>query len=86
MYDVANHETFEALPKWFSEIDTYVSTTVPKIVVGNKVDKVLAFLLNIYSCYSLDLDPFHRPARTTFALLSPTSHLPVFCHLHSPSR
>lgn len=41
VYDVANRETFEALPKWFSEIDTYVSTTVPKIIVGNKVDKVL---------------------------------------------
>jgi len=39
VYDVANRETFEALPKWFSEIDTYVSTTVPKIIVGNKVDK-----------------------------------------------
>ncbi|KAG2346173.1 ras-domain-containing protein [Suillus weaverae] len=39
VYDVANHETFEALPKWFSEIDTYVSITVPKIIVGNKVDK-----------------------------------------------
>ncbi|KAG1744922.1 ras-domain-containing protein [Suillus paluster] len=39
VYDVANRETFEALPKWFSEIDTYVSITVPKIIVGNKVDK-----------------------------------------------
>ncbi|KAG2048655.1 ras-domain-containing protein [Suillus hirtellus] len=36
VYDVANRETFEALPKWFSEIDTYVSITVPKIIVGNK--------------------------------------------------
>ncbi|KAG0696353.1 ras-domain-containing protein [Suillus ampliporus] len=39
VYDVANRETFEALPRWFSEIDTYVSITVPKIIVGNKVDK-----------------------------------------------
>jgi hypothetical protein len=39
VYDVANRETFEALPKWFSEIDTYVSTTV-KMIVGNEVDKV----------------------------------------------
>lgn len=39
VYDVANRETFEALPRWFSEIDTYVATTVPKIIVGNKVDK-----------------------------------------------
>ncbi|KIJ19675.1 hypothetical protein PAXINDRAFT_166756 [Paxillus involutus ATCC 200175] len=39
VYDVANRETFDALPKWFTEIDTYVSTTVPKIIVGNKLDK-----------------------------------------------
>ncbi|KAF8123549.1 nucleotide hydrolase-domain-containing protein [Boletus edulis] len=39
VYDVANRETFDALPKWFTEIDTYVLTTVPKIIVGNKLDK-----------------------------------------------
>ncbi|KAG6328522.1 hypothetical protein ID866_10568 [Astraeus odoratus] len=39
VYDVANRETFDALPKWFTEIDTYVSATVPKIIVGNKLDK-----------------------------------------------
>ncbi|ELU37628.1 Rab18 [Rhizoctonia solani AG-1 IA] len=31
VYDVANRESFEALPKWFSELET--------IPVGNKVDK-----------------------------------------------
>ncbi|KAF8420287.1 nucleotide hydrolase-domain-containing protein [Boletus edulis BED1] len=41
VYDVANRETFDALPKWFTEIDTYVLTTVPKIIVGNKLDKDL---------------------------------------------
>lgn len=45
VYDVANRETFDALPKWFTEIDTYVSTTVPKIIVGNKLDKVCALRL-----------------------------------------
>ncbi|KAI6043604.1 ras-domain-containing protein [Pisolithus marmoratus] len=39
VYDVANRETFDALPKWFTEIDTYVSSMVPKIIVGNKLDK-----------------------------------------------
>jgi len=39
VYDVANRESFEALPKWFSELETYVSPNVVKIVVGNKVDK-----------------------------------------------
>ncbi|QRV95344.1 Ras-related protein Rab-18 [Ceratobasidium sp. AG-Ba] len=39
VYDVANRESFEALPKWFSELETYVSPSAVKIVVGNKVDK-----------------------------------------------
>lgn len=40
MYDVANRESFEALPRWYSELETYVSSSVVKILVGNKVDKV----------------------------------------------
>jgi len=39
VYDVANRESFEALPRWYSELETYVSTSVVKILVGNKVDK-----------------------------------------------
>ncbi|RDX50745.1 ras-domain-containing protein [Polyporus arcularius HHB13444] len=39
VYDVANRESFEALPKWFAELETYVSSAVVKIIVGNKVDK-----------------------------------------------
>jgi len=39
VYDVSNRETFEALPRWYSELETYVSESVVKIVVGNKVDK-----------------------------------------------
>ena len=40
VYDVSNRESFDALPRWFSELETYVSPAVVKIVVGNKVDKV----------------------------------------------
>ena len=40
VYDVANRESFDALPRWYSELETYVSESVVKIVVGNKVDKV----------------------------------------------
>jgi Ras-related protein Rab-18 len=40
VYDVANRETFDALPRWYSELEMYVSSSVVKIVVGNKVDKV----------------------------------------------
>ncbi|KIP01953.1 hypothetical protein PHLGIDRAFT_96527 [Phlebiopsis gigantea 11061_1 CR5-6] len=39
VYDVANRESFDALPKWYSELETYVSPKVVKMVVGNKVDK-----------------------------------------------
>lgn len=40
VYDVANRETFDALPRWYRELETYVSDSVVKIVVGNKLDKV----------------------------------------------
>ena len=58
VYDVANRETFDALPKWFTEIDTYVSTAVPKIIVGNKLDKVLvhpSFAGSVYDCATPDI-------------------------------
>jgi hypothetical protein len=41
VYDVTSRKTFDALPGWFSEIDARTSATVPKILVGNKVDMVL---------------------------------------------
>ena len=44
MYDVANRESFDALPKWYGELETYVSPKVVKMVVGNKVDKVLCHI------------------------------------------
>ena len=40
VYDVSNRESFDALPRWYSELEAYVSDSVVKIVVGNKVDKV----------------------------------------------
>lgn len=39
VYDVANRESFDALPRWYSELETYVHPKVVKMVVGNKVDK-----------------------------------------------
>jgi len=39
VYDVSNRESFEALPRWFTELDSYVSEYVVKIVVANKLDK-----------------------------------------------
>ncbi|KAF8829856.1 hypothetical protein HHX47_DHR2000312 [Lentinula edodes] len=39
VYDVSSRESFDALPRWYSELETYVSDSVVKILVGNKVDK-----------------------------------------------
>ncbi|KAJ7619040.1 ras-domain-containing protein, partial [Mycena rosella] len=39
VYDVSNRDSFDALPRWYSELETYVSDKVVKILVGNKVDK-----------------------------------------------
>lgn len=39
MYDIANRETFDALGTWFSELDTFASQSVVKVIVGNKTDK-----------------------------------------------
>jgi Ras-related protein Rab-18 len=37
VYDVSSRESFDALPRWFSELETYVSSSVVKIVVGEYV-------------------------------------------------
>lgn len=34
VYDVSNRETFDALPHWISEMETYISPAVVKIIVG----------------------------------------------------
>lgn len=52
VYDVSNRETFDALPRWFSELETYVSDAVVKIVVGNKVDKVRLWPFSQISLHS----------------------------------
>ena len=41
VYDVSNRESFEALPRWLEELENYVPPEVVKIVVGNKLDKVM---------------------------------------------
>ena len=39
-YDVTQRDTFDALPTWFNELETFTtSDDVVKIIVGNKVDK-----------------------------------------------
>ena len=43
VYDVSSRDSFDALPRWYSELDTYISGPVVKVLVGNKVDKVWFF-------------------------------------------
>jgi Ras-related protein Rab-18 len=40
VYDVTSRASFDALPGWFSELETFsTSPDVVKCIVGNKVDK-----------------------------------------------
>lgn len=40
VYDVTARDSFEALPNWFNELETFTSSPdVVKIIVGNKIDK-----------------------------------------------
>ncbi|KZT51951.1 ras-domain-containing protein [Calocera cornea HHB12733] len=39
VYDVSNRESFDDLPRWINEIDTYCGPSVAKVIVGNKIDK-----------------------------------------------
>ncbi|KAI5888966.1 putative ras-related protein rab-18 [Schizophyllum commune H4-8] len=39
VYDVTNRESFEALPRWYAELETYVPASAARVLVGNKVDK-----------------------------------------------
>ncbi|XGW16917.1 hypothetical protein V3C99_001947 [Haemonchus contortus] len=39
VYDVASQPTFDCLPEWLAEIESYANRKVLKILVGNKVDK-----------------------------------------------
>ncbi|KAJ7675456.1 ras family-domain-containing protein [Mycena rosella] len=41
VYDIFNRDSFDALSRWYSELETYyyISHKVVKILVGNKVDK-----------------------------------------------
>ncbi|KZV88337.1 putative ras-related protein rab-18 [Exidia glandulosa HHB12029] len=36
VYDVSNRESFDALPRWFSELETYVPSSVVKILVVSR--------------------------------------------------
>ena len=77
VYDVANRESFEALPKWYSELETYVSPKVVKMVVGNKVDKVSWSVLG-HHIYKTNLE-------TTLSGILSTGHVfrrTTLCHSH----
>ncbi|EJT98185.1 ras-domain-containing protein [Dacryopinax primogenitus] len=39
VYDVSSRESFDDLPRWFTELETYCGPSVAKVIVGNKIDK-----------------------------------------------
>ena len=74
VYDVSNRESFDALPRWYSELETYVSSSVVKIVVGNKVDKVrlLPRLSVLLSSHSPLPQPTHPTPKEFSRQVSPS--------------
>jgi len=38
VYDVTNAESFHNIPKWLDESSSYLNKSVPKLLIGNKVD------------------------------------------------
>ncbi|KAI6040152.1 ras-domain-containing protein [Pisolithus marmoratus] len=39
VYDITDRTSFDALPGWLTELHHYVPSTIPKIIVGNKLDQ-----------------------------------------------
>lgn len=75
VYDVSNRESFEALPRWYSELETYVSSSVVKILVGNKVDKVINIYIS-WSWFRSEFDFFFgRNFQDRYQLLKPNNLL-----------
>ena len=52
VYDVSSRDSFDALLRWFKEIDTYCGEGVVKMIVGNKVDKVRRLGVSVESSVS----------------------------------
>jgi len=49
VFDVTNRETFEHLPKWLEECNTFIdfsSRPVKKMIVGNKIDRASAIVVS----------------------------------------
>ena len=38
VYDITDEESFKAVQNWFSEIDKFASSSVNKLLIGNKAD------------------------------------------------
>jgi Ras family len=71
VYDGSNRESFEAVPQWLEELENYVPPEVVKIVVENKLDKVMSSPpLSSPSSFPPTADALHLltppPSRNTF--------------------
>lgn len=39
VYDLSNRDSFNALPSWFAELETFAGSEVVRVVVANKADR-----------------------------------------------
>ena len=39
VYDLSNRDSFNALPSWFAELETFAGSDVVRVVVANKADR-----------------------------------------------
>jgi len=81
VYDVTRRDTFTNLSDvWAKEIDLYsTNQDCIKMLVGNKVDKVLAYLLEFLSCFSKSFENSTAVCHwTTGSLLVYVLHVSLF--------
>lgn len=56
VYDTSSRETFDKLEEWLNEVEMYsTKKDVIKMLVGNKIDKVISIYISTGSLSPLDL-------------------------------
>ena len=56
VYDTSSRETFDKLEEWLNEVEMYsTKKDIIKMLVGNKIDKVISIYISVGSLSRLDL-------------------------------
>ena len=56
VYDTSSRETFDKLEEWLNEVEMYsTKKDIIKMLVGNKIDKVISIYISTGSLSPLDL-------------------------------